>query len=175
MDRPLVLIDLAVPRDIDPDVRACPEVALYDMDDLQRAVAENMSGREAEVEEARSLVREEVERFRNWLESLDVVPTISALRRRGEEVVDHVLRENEPRWESLSQADRERVEALARAVVSRLLHEPTLRLKGAAGAEASYRYVHALHELFGLEAALAPHDEPAQVTQLDARRRASRR
>jgi glutamyl-tRNA reductase len=175
MDRPLVLIDLAVPRDIDPEVRDCPEVALYDMDDLQRTVAENMSGREAEAEEARGLVREEVERFEGWLESLDVVPTISALRQRGEEVVDHVLRENESRWESLSEADRERVAVLARAVVSRLLHEPTLRLKGAAGEQAAYRYVQALHELFGLEAALAPHEEPAQVTQLDARRRLSRR
>jgi glutamyl-tRNA reductase len=175
MDRPLVLIDLAIPRDIDPDVRDCPEVALYDMDDLQRAVAQNMSGREAEVEEARELVREEVQRFEDWLESLDVVPTISALRRRGEEVVDHVLRENEPRWESLSQADRERVEVLARAVVSRLLHEPTLRLKGSAGEQASYRYVHALRELFGLDAALAPREEPANVTQLHARGRASRR
>jgi glutamyl-tRNA reductase len=175
MDRPLVLIDLAVPRDIDPGVRECPEVALYDMDDLQRAVAQNMTGREEEVEEARRLVRDEVKRFEAWLESLDVVPTISALRRRGEQVVDHVLRENEPRWESLSDADRERVELLARAVVSRLLHEPTLRLKGAAGGQESHRYVHALHELFGLEAALAPREQPAQVTRLDSRRRFSRR
>jgi hypothetical protein len=60
-------------------------------------------------------------------------------------------------------------------VVSRLLHEPTLRLKGSAGEESSYRYVHALRELFGLDAALAPHDEPAKVTRLDARRRAPRR
>jgi glutamyl-tRNA reductase len=175
MDRPLVLIDLAVPRDIDPDVRDCPEIALYDMDDLQRAVARNMSGREAEAREATALVREEVERFEDWLESLDVVPTISALRRRGEEVVAHVLQENEPRWESLSEADRERVELLARAVVSRLLHEPTLRLRGSAKEQASYRYVHALRELFGLDAALAPHEEPARVTRLDVRRRVSRR
>jgi glutamyl-tRNA reductase len=174
LDRPLVLIDLAVPRDIDPEVRDCPEIALYDMDDLQRAVARNLSGREAEADAARAVVREEVERFEGWLESLDVVPTISALRQRGEEVVDHVLRENEQRWESLSEADRERVAALARTVVSRLLHEPTLRLKGAAGEQASYRYVHALHELFGLEAALAPHREPAQVTRLEDRRRISR-
>jgi glutamyl-tRNA reductase len=145
------------------------------MDDLQRAVARNMSGREAEAREAAALVREEVERFEDWLESLDVVPTISALRRRGEEVVANVLQENEPRWESLSEADRERVELLARAVVSRLLHEPTLRLRGSAGEQASYRYVHALRELFGLDAALAPHEEPARVTRLDARRRASRR
>ena len=71
------------------------------------------------------LVREEVARFDDWLGSLDVVPTISALRRRGDEIVEQVLRENESRWESLSEADRERVETMARAVVSRLLHEPT--------------------------------------------------
>ncbi|MBD0281429.1 MAG: glutamyl-tRNA reductase [Thermoleophilaceae bacterium] len=175
LGRPLVLVDLAVPRDVEPGVRDCPSVALYDMDDLQRAVAENMSVREAVADEARGLVREEVERFDRWLESLDVVPTISALRRRGDEVVDQVLRENESRWESLSEADRERVETMARAVVSRLLHEPTLRLKGSARDGASYRYIHALRELFALEAALAPHEETAaEVTQLDLRRRMRR-
>ena len=175
LGRPLVLIDLAVPRDIEPSVRDCPGIALYDMDDLQRAVTANMGAREAEAEEARGLVREEVERFEAWVESLDVIPTISALRRRGDEVVDQVLRENASRWESLSDADRERVEVMARAVVSRLLHEPTLRLKGSAGDHSSYRYVHTLRELFGLEAALAPHeDQPAEVTRLDARRRRAR-
>ena len=111
----------------------CPGIALYDMDDLQRAVARNLSVRETEADEARALVRGEVERFETWLASLDVVPTISALRRRGDEIVDQLLRENESGWESLSAADRERLGAMARAVVSRLLHEPTLRLKGSAG------------------------------------------
>jgi glutamyl-tRNA reductase len=148
MGRPLVLIDLAVPRDIEPSVRDCPGIALYDMDDLQRAVARNMDAREAEAAEALVLVREEVVRFQDWMASLDVVPTISALRRRADEVVEQVLRENESRWESLSAADRERVEVLARAVVSRLLHEPTVRLKD----RSSYHYVHTIRELFGLDA-----------------------
>jgi glutamyl-tRNA reductase len=171
MGRPLVMIDLAVPRDIEPSVRDCPGIALHDMDDLQAEVARNLSGRQAEADEALVLVREEVGRFETWLESLDVVPTISALRRRGDEIVEQVLRENESRWESLSEADRERLAMMAGAVVSRLLHEPTRRLRGAAGEGTSYRYVHAVHELFGLEAALAPHEEaPAEVSQLDARR-----
>jgi glutamyl-tRNA reductase len=171
MGRPLVMIDLAVPRDIEPSVRDCPGIALYDMDDLQAEVARNMSSRHAEADEALVIVREEVARFDEWLGSLDVVPTISALRRRADEIVDQVLRENESRWESLSEADRERVAVLASAVVSRLLHEPTRRLRGAAGEGTSYRYVHAVHELFGLEAALAPlEDAPAEVTELDARR-----
>jgi glutamyl-tRNA reductase len=176
MGRPLVMIDLAVPRDIEPSVRDCPGIALYDMDDLQAEVARNMSVREAEAEDALAIVREEVARFEQWLGSLDVVPTISALRRRGDEIVEQVLRENDPRWESLSAADRERVATLASAVVSRLLHEPTRMLREAAGEGSSYRYVHALHELFGLEAALAPHEEaPAEVTRLDARRQSRRR
>jgi glutamyl-tRNA reductase len=172
MGRPLVMIDLAVPRDIEPGVRDCPGIALYDMDDLQAEVAKNLSGRQAEADEAQVIVREEVARFEEWLDGLDVVPTISALRRRGDEIVEQVLRENESRWESLSEADRERVATLASAVVSRLLHEPTRMLRGAASEGTSYRYVHALHELFGLEGALAPlEDAPAEVTRLDARRR----
>jgi glutamyl-tRNA reductase len=148
MGRPLVMIDLAVPRDIEPSVRDCPGIALYDMDDLQRAVARNMDAREAEAAEALVIVREEVARFQDWIASLDVVPTISALRRRADEVVEQVLRENESRWESLSAADRERVEVLARAVVSRLLHEPTVRLKD----RSSYHYLHTIRELFALDA-----------------------
>jgi len=172
-NRPLVLIDLAVPRDIDPDLAGCPGIALYDMDDLQRTVADNLGGREAEAARARELVAEEVDRFERWLASLDVVPTISALRQHGEQVVEHVLRDNESRWESLSAGDRERVEALARSVVSRLLHEPTLRLKGSVGEESSYRYVHALRELFGLPSVDAT--PPAEVTELESHRARRRR
>jgi glutamyl-tRNA reductase len=174
LGRPLVLIDLAVPRDIEPAARDCPGIALHDMDDLQKAVARNLGERRAEAEQAHLVVREEVERFEAWLDSLDVVPTISALRQRGEDVVQQVLHENESRWESLSAGDRERVETMARALVSRLLHEPTLRLKGAAGAEDSYRYVHALRELFALEADLGALEEEAtgaEVTALESRRR----
>ena len=172
--RALVLIDLAVPRDIDPEVGECPGVALYDMDDLQQAVARNLSGREAEAERADSLIEEELERFERWLRSLDVVPTISALREKADQVVEQVLRENESRWESLSPADRERLAAMAQALVNKLLHEPTLRLKGSAGEEASYRYVHALRELFALEVpgAEAP---AAEVTPLEPRRAQRRR
>jgi glutamyl-tRNA reductase len=167
--RPLVLIDIAVPRDIDPRVRDMPGIALYDMDDLQREVARNVSGREAEAARARTLVEDELQRFEGWVASLDVVPTISALRDRGEEIVQQVLRENESRWETLSTADRERVGVLARAVVNRLLHEPTLRLKDAGDEKTSYLHVHALRELFALDPGMeAP---SAEVTPLESRRR----
>jgi glutamyl-tRNA reductase len=160
-----------VPRDIDPSVRELPGTTLYDMDDLQREVARNLSGREAEAARAHVIVDQEVERFGDWLASLDAVPTIAALRERGEEIVQRVLRENESRWESLGEADRRRVEALARAVVNRLLHEPTLRIKGAAERGGSYVHLQALRELFGLEAELKGEQPPAAVTSLEARRR----
>ena len=172
--RPLVLIDIAVPRDVDPSVRELPGIALYDMDDLQRAVAQRRSVREAESARARLVVDEEVERYDRWLASLEVVPTIAALRERGDEVVEAVLAENESRWESLSDADRERLRAMAGAVVRRLLHEPTLRLKGSVGEESSYLHVQALRELFALDLAapsLEGEAKSADVADLDARRR----
>jgi glutamyl-tRNA reductase len=173
--RPLVLIDIAVPRDFDPTVRDLRGITLFDMDDLQRAVARNLSVREGEAAKARTLVDEHVERFDRWIDSLDVVPTISALHERGEAIVEHVLRENESRWESLSDTDRERLGVMARAIVNRLLHEPTLRLKAT---DDSYLYLHALRELFGLETGLPALErdtaEVTEVTQLDARRRRRR-
>ncbi len=79
----------------------------------------------------------------------DVAPVLSALRRRSDQVVEHVLRENESRWESLSEADRRRLEVMTQEVASRLLHEPSQRLE-AAGGDSSSRYVKAMGDLFGL-------------------------
>jgi glutamyl-tRNA reductase len=167
--RPLLLIDIAVPRDIDPSVRELPGITLYDMDDLQRTVARNLDVQEAEASRARTIVDDELERFNRWLSTLDVVPTIASLRERGDEIVEQVLRENEGRWESLSDSDRERIELMARAVVSRMLHEPTTRLKRATGDDSAYVYLQALRELFGLDAGVLG-ERDAQVTSLDERR-----
>ena len=174
--RPLLLMDIAVPRDIDAAVRGLPGITLYDMDDLQHAVARNMSGREAEAEKAQRLVEQEVERFTQWLGALEVVPTISALRELGDQIVEQVLRENAERWESLTENDRRRLDVMARAVVSRLLHEPTLRLKDFEG-DRAYVYVDALRELFALDGSDGSDAERAgaDVTSLDeARRKQSR-
>src|SRR5204863_7348063 len=107
---PLMLIDLAVPRDIDPECAELPGVSVYDMDDLQAVVARNLEVRSEEALRAEQVVEDEIQRFAKWLGQLDVVPTIAALRRHGDEIVDGVLAENANRWESLSDKDRERVE-----------------------------------------------------------------
>ena len=166
--RPLLLMDIAVPRDVDPRVRELAGITLFDMDDLQRTVARNLSVREAEASRARSIIDDELSRFDRWLSTLDLVPTISALRERGESIVRQVLRENEHKWESLSEADRERLELMARAVVSRLLHEPTARLKRPAEEESAYVHLQAARELFGLDTPLS--EAEADVTSLEERR-----
>ena len=174
-DRPLLLIDLAVPRDIDPGCRELPTVTLHDVDDVQAIVERNASGREAEARRAEGLLDAELARFERWLASQEVVPTVTALRQRADEIVTQVLDENDQRWEGLSEVDRERVELMARAIASRLLHEPTLRVKAAADREDAYLQVSALRDLFGLDAGTEPQGEDSGVTSLDERRRRSDR
>lgn len=149
--RPLLLIDIAVPRDIEPACREIAGVTVHDIDDVQQIVERNAGVREAEATRAERIIEDELDRFQRWLASLEVVPTITALRERGDEVVRRVLAENENRWEDLGEADRARVELMAKAIASRLLHEPTRRLRQAAGHDDSYQYVSALRELFGLD------------------------
>jgi glutamyl-tRNA reductase len=175
---PLLLIDLAVPRDIDPECREIDGVSLYDVDEVQAIVERNASGREAEARRAGGIIDAELSRFERWLGAQEVMPTVTGLRERADAIVSQVLAENATRWESLSATDRERVEMLARAIANRLLHEPTVRLKGAADREDAYLQVSALRELFGLDAGTEPGIESAEgadVASLDERRRRSER
>jgi glutamyl-tRNA reductase len=167
--RPLLLIDLAVPRDIHPACRELAGVALYDMDDLQQLVERNVSGRETEANRAEGVLRAEVSRFERWLTTQDVTPTIAALRARGDEVVERVLAENESRWEALTESDRDRLQTMARAIASRLLHEPTLRLRRSGEDEDAYVKVAALRDLFGLDPDSEPLGADAQVRELRRR------
>jgi len=166
-ERPLLAIDLAVPRDIEPACREIAGVTVHDIDDVQQIVERNESGREAEAQQAERIVDTELDRFEHWLGLQEVVPTISALREHGDEVVRRVLAENEGRWESLSDADRERLEKMAGAIASRLLHDPTLRIRRSACSGESYVLVSALRELFGLDAEIELEGETgASVTEL---------
>ncbi len=154
--RPLLLIDIAVPRDIDPDCAELEGVSLYDIDDLQAVVARNLSTRELQTPRALEIIDEEIRRFARWLGQLDALPTVSALRAHGDELVEQVLAENAGRWESASPRDVARVEAIARAVMSRLLHEPTIRLRSLSE-ERGHASLEVVRELFGLR-----EDPPAE-------------
>lgn len=167
----LMLIDIAVPRDVDPECREVPGVGVFDIDDVQRILERNTSGREAEAKRAELIIEAELDRFERWLASLEVVPTIAALRERGDEIVARVLAENESRWEGLTAADRERLEAMAKAIASRLLHEPTLRVRRAAGEEDAHFLLGALRELFGLDVETEPEAEArGNVTELRSKK-----
>lgn len=167
-ERPLLAIDLAVPRDIEPACREIAGVTVHDIDDVQQIVERNESGREAEARLAERILEAELDRFERWLGLQEVVPTIAALREHGDEVVRRVLAENEGRWENLSDGDRERLEKMAKAIASRLLHEPTLRIRNSACSGESYFFLSALRELFGLDVETEPEVEAGSdnVTEL---------
>ena len=164
--RPLLLLDLAVPRDIDPECATLPGVTLVDIDGLQAQVARTHNERRIEARRAEGIVEEEIQAFAGWLGTLEVLPTIAALRGQADQLVAELLAENEPRWESLGERDRERVEAMLRAAVKRLLHEPTQRVR-ALDADRRHARLSLLRELFGLDDAPAPAaQDPAEVREL---------
>jgi glutamyl-tRNA reductase len=148
--RPLLFVDLAVPRDLDPAIAELDACYLYDVDDLQAVVAETLAGRRREAERAEALVAEEAERFRAWQASLDVVPAIASLRARAEEIRAAELAKAESRLGRLSEAERRAVEAITTQIVNKLLHLPTVRMKQAAAAADGVVYADAVRHLFGL-------------------------
>ncbi len=159
--RPLVLIDIAVPRDVDPVCAEIAGVRLYDIDDLQAVVSRNLKVRGNEAREAEGIIEEEIQRFAGWLGSLEALPTVAALREHGTDIVEGVLAENDGKWESLSERDRERVVAMARTVMSRLLHEPTLRMKHS-GDGRTHARMQLARELFGLDESVTLEGEDAE-------------
>src|SRR5205085_1824712 len=119
--RPLFLIDLAVPRDLDPSIHELAGCYLYDIDDVQAVVAETLAGRRREAERAESIVAAEAERFREWQASLDVIPAIASLRARAEEI-----RAAELERAKLNPSERRAADSVTTAVLNKLLHLPTI-------------------------------------------------
>lgn len=165
--RPLLLIDLAVPRDIDAACSQIEGASLYDIDDLQAVVDRNRRVRQTEARRAEAIVEQEIQHFAEWLGSLEVIPTLAALRARADAIAAAVVEENADRWESASPRDRERVQAISRSIVNRLLHEPTLHMK-----ELRDDRVHArmalIRELFGLSLPDAAIGQPPASAPLPA-------
>jgi glutamyl-tRNA reductase len=155
--RPLLLIDIAVPRDIEAACGDVEDVALYDIDDLQGVVAHTLTNRSGAALIGEEIVEEEIRRFARWMGQQDVLPTVAALREHGRDIVERVLAENSGRWEGATDRDLARVDAIARAVMQRLLHEPTIRMR-----ESGHGRVALVRELFGLVDRPAQEQEPAQ-------------
>ncbi len=164
--RPLLFIDLAVPRDIDPACAEVEGVSIHDVDAVQSIAERNIGGRAVEARRAERIVAGELSRFERWLESLEVVPTVAAMRSHADAVVERVLAENANRWQDFGPADRERLEAMARSIASRILHEPTLRLKRSSESEDAYLQIATVRNLFGLDITSEPEGAGAEVTPI---------
>ncbi|MCC7418030.1 MAG: glutamyl-tRNA reductase [Acidobacteria bacterium] len=153
--RPLFIIDIAVPRDVEAGAGDVEQVFLYNIDDLQAVVQENLSKRSSETAQAEAIVSDEVERFNAWLNSREAVPTVVALRQRFEAIRQSELRRLEPKLAGLGPDARARVDEVTRLIVEKLLINPTEQLKSLPDADTVAAYSDALNRLFNLTA-----DEP---------------
>jgi glutamyl-tRNA reductase len=148
--RPMLVVDIAMPRDVDPAAAEVPGITLLDLDDLRRFTEAGLRGRQREVAGVRGIVDEEVDRFLGLRSAREAAPLVSELRSRGEEIRRLELDRFRGRLEHLDEHDRETVEALTRGILAKLLHEPTVRLKDAAGSPRGDRLADALRDLFDL-------------------------
>jgi len=151
-ERSLLLIDIALPRDVDPAVVNLPGVHLYNLDDLQASVSEGMRLRMQEVEHVQAIIAEEVSVFERWLRSLSVVDAISDMRQRADALRQQELaRTMRQLGSSLSEREAAALQELTTRLMNKFLHLPTLRLKDAAADGRGQMYAEALRYLFDLE------------------------
>lgn len=149
--RPLILIDIAVPRDVEPAVAELPGVSLYDIDDLEQVVEDNLARRRELAKVAENIIAEEINSFLTWLSTLSVVPTIVALKERGERIKQAELQRAFNRLGSVGPREKKIITALANSIVNQLLHDPVVNLKHYATAHEGHHYAEILQKLFGLE------------------------
>ena len=171
---PLFIIDIAVPRDVEASVGDIEQVFLYNVDDLQTLVQENLSRRSSEVDRAEAIVAEEVAKFGAWQRSRGAVPTIVALRERFDRIRRSELNRLDGKLSGLTPEARTRVDEVTRLIVEKLLLEPTEQLKGLPDEETQVAYTEAINRLFRLRESesLSPVDDGAtEVTPADRRRK----
>lgn len=149
-DRPLLVVDIAVPRDVEADVADLPGVTLLDMDDLKAFAEVGLAGRRREVAGVESIVADELERYRAASTARQLAPLIVALRQRGEQLRIAELDRFRSRLGELDDSQREALDDLTAALLAKLLHEPTVRMKEAAGTPRGDRLAEALRALFDL-------------------------
>jgi len=128
-NRPVFVIDISVPRNIDPEVNALDNVYLYDVDDLQGVVDTNILERQKEAKKAEDIIEEEIETFKKWLSSLDSVPTVIALREKAEAIRKEELEKLMNRLSDIGEKDKKAIEGMASSIVNKLIHPPTVALK----------------------------------------------
>ena len=149
-DRPLVFIDIAVPRDVDPDVKQLPHVRCYDIDDLEMRLNGSLAERQQEVPQVETIIAAEAEAFMAWLKSLEITPVIADLHAKADAIRRAEIEKTFRHLSHLDEFDRKRIEILTESLVNKLLHDPTLRLKAEAGNGHAAEYAAAVRHLFAL-------------------------
>lgn len=149
-NRPLFVIDIAVPRDVAADVGQLDQVFLYNIDDLRSIVQENLARRGAELARAEAIIDEEVAKYTAWMQSREIVPTVVALRQRFEAIRRAELERLEPKLSGLPPEARARVDEITRLIVEKLLLTPTEQLKAVSDEAMIVAYADALNRLFSL-------------------------
>ena len=150
-NQPIFFIDIAVPRDIEPDVNDLENVYLYDIDDLQIVVAANMNEREKEAENAMNFIRQEVIKFNNWVGSLDAVPTIVEIRNKAEAIRKEEIEKTLKKLSNLSEDDKQALRQMSSSMINKILHKPTIKLKQKTQSEDGHVYLKAIRHLFHLD------------------------
>jgi glutamyl-tRNA reductase len=148
--RPLLVVDIAMPRDVDPAAGDIDGITLLDMDDLRRFVDAGVAERHREAMRARALIEEELARYRTLTTAREAAPLVTALRDRAESIRRNELERVDARLAELDDRERAAVEALTKGIVAKLLHDPTVRLKDASGTAKGDRLAEALRDLFDL-------------------------
>jgi glutamyl-tRNA reductase len=149
-NRPLVLIDIAVPRDIEPDVTHHPLVTLYDMDNLNAKLEHSLAERMAEVPRVKDILEEELAFFEEYWRSLDMLPLIADIRQNAETIRQSELERTLRRLPDLTESERSHIEAMTQALVKKLLHAPTNRLRAEAATPRASEFASLARTLFNL-------------------------
>ncbi len=151
-NRPIFMFDIAVPRDLDPGINDLYNTYLYDIDDLKNVVAANKAEREKEAESAGSIIEESVDVFAQWMSTREVVPTITALKRKGELILEAEVEKATARMGDLSEREANIIKGLGVGIVNKLLHGPIIKMKEMSSKRDGYVYTESLRELFDLDA-----------------------
>jgi glutamyl-tRNA reductase len=163
--KPMFFIDIAIPRDIDPGVNDVDNVYLYTVDDLQEVVQANLAQRAEEARKAEDIVTQEIGQFFKWLSSLDVTPTIVALRTKFDEIRKAELEKTLSNWKDLPPDAQKRLEACTMAIMNKMLHPPTSLLKKAGQGGRTDLYIDAVRSLFELQVDGGPDDELSELEE----------
>lgn len=149
-NKPILMIDIAVPRDLDPEINKIDNVYLYDIDDLQSVVDTNIQEREKEAEKAYEIVAEEVQTFLRWIASLDVTPMIVLLKERFEQIRQEELQKTLPRLNGISEKEKKDIETMAIAIINKILHGPLKALKTHSNQDDKDTLIQLIKEIFQL-------------------------